>query len=202
MSQVQRVLSELGIQSIAAQSPQAKGRIERLWQTLQDRLLKEMRLAHISTQEAANIFVAQFLARFNARFSKEAHDKEAAWVALPQDVDVVFYFSVKEQRVVRADQTLSYLGQTLLIEGKLNLSGKKVWVHVTPEGELFVYLDKQRLAYRRVERVPASTLSPSTPSQESAPPDSATAARKAARRRAWLFGQGEAAPERTKSLSS
>lgn len=203
MSQVQRVLCELGIESIAAQSPQAKGRIERLWQTLQDRLRKEMRLCDIATSEAANAFLPEFIARFNARFSQEAQDKEAAWVALPQALDVGFYFSVQELRVVKADQTLSYLGRTLQLEGTLNLAGKRVGVHVTPEGELLVYWGKQRLAYRLLEVVPApAPASPSKPPRASDPIGAVRAAAPAARRRAWLFGQGDAKPERTKSLSS
>src|SRR5688500_8099227 len=68
MSQVQRVLEEMGVESIAALSPQAKGRIERLWKTLQDRLVKEMRLENIGTMEQANAFLPCFLERFNARF--------------------------------------------------------------------------------------------------------------------------------------
>jgi transposase len=192
MSQVQRVMHQLGIESIAAQSPQAKGRIERLWQTLQDRLQKEMRLEGIGTQEAANAFLPAFVARFNTRFSQEAADKEPAWVALLPDLDVGYYFSVKEPRVVRADQTLSYLGRTLQLAGTLNLSGKRVWAHVTPEGELFVYWGKQRLGYHLVEASPSPGASPSSPSLPPSPPDSARATRAAAKRRAWLFGQGEA----------
>lgn len=61
MSQVQQVLHELGVESIAALSPQAKGRVERLWGTLQDRLVKEMRLEQIATAEAANAFLPCFI---------------------------------------------------------------------------------------------------------------------------------------------
>lgn len=71
-TQFQRVCNELGIQPIFANSPQAKGRVERLFQTFQDRLIKEMRLAHISTIEDANIFLKEiFLPKFNAKFSVE-----------------------------------------------------------------------------------------------------------------------------------
>jgi hypothetical protein len=96
MSQVQRVLFELGVESIAAQSPQAKGRIERVWQTLQDRLLKEMRLAMrlagVCTMEGANAFLPGFIARFNVRFGKEPREAEPVWVPLPEGLDVAYYF--------------------------------------------------------------------------------------------------------------
>ena len=164
--------------------------------------MTDPRLVHISTQEAANAFLPTFLLRFNARFSQEAKDKEAAWVTLPEDLDVAYYFCVKEARVVKSDQTLSYLGQTLLLESPVNLSGKRVWVHVTPDGALFVYLDKQRLAYRKVEPVSPSTRRLSPPSRDSAPPAKAAVHRSAARRRAWLLGQGERPAARTESLSS
>ena len=70
MSQIQRIMAELGIESIPAYSPQAKGRIERLWGTLQDRLTKELRLAGITTLEQANAFLPGFIERYNARFAK------------------------------------------------------------------------------------------------------------------------------------
>ena len=70
MSQLQRVMAELGIESIAAYSPQAKGRIERLWSTLQDRLTKELRLAGVTTLEHANAFLPDFSERFNTHFAK------------------------------------------------------------------------------------------------------------------------------------
>ncbi len=83
MSQLQRIMAELGIESIAAYSPQAKGRIERLWGTLQDRLTKELRLADITTLEDANAFLPGFSERFNLRFAKAPQDPQSARVPLP-----------------------------------------------------------------------------------------------------------------------
>ncbi len=71
-SQIQRVMEQLGITSIPALSPQAKGRIERLWQTFQDRLIKEMRLAGIDSLEQANAFLETFIPAYNERFAKPA----------------------------------------------------------------------------------------------------------------------------------
>ena len=82
MSQVQRVMAELGIESIAAYSPQAKGRIERLWSTLQDRLTKELRLAGSSDLEPANAFLPGFMERYNVRFAKGPPGSAASLGAL------------------------------------------------------------------------------------------------------------------------
>jgi hypothetical protein len=70
MSQLQRVMDELGIESIPAHSPQAKGRVERLWGVLQDRLVKEMRAAGICSLEEANPFLPGFIDRYNKRFGR------------------------------------------------------------------------------------------------------------------------------------
>jgi len=86
LSQVGRALAELGIDSILAGSPQAKGRVERMWGTFQDRLVVELRLAGVSDRVAANAFLAGYLARHNARFSVPALDPVAAWRPLPDDI--------------------------------------------------------------------------------------------------------------------
>ncbi len=139
MSQVQRVLHELGVESIAALSPQAKGRIERLWKTLQDRLVKEMRLAQIMTMEEANAFLPEFILRFNARFAQCAAESETAWVEMPDDFDLVRHFSVQEFRVVKPDQTFAFSGRTFLVTETASFARQRVAVHVTPEGEVAVY---------------------------------------------------------------
>jgi len=114
-SQFQRVLGELGITSIPAHSPQAKGRVERLWGILQDRLVKEMRLEGIHSIEQANAFLPGFILRYNKRFAKEPQDPQSAWVKLRPRTDLAYYFSAKKTRVVRADHTISWLGKTLEI---------------------------------------------------------------------------------------
>src|SRR5262252_4429146 len=84
-----RVLQDLGIGFIAAQSPQAKGRIERLWGTLQDRLVSELRARGISTIAAANAFLPEFLPDFIPRFMHEATAPQPAWRPAPRDLDRV-----------------------------------------------------------------------------------------------------------------
>src|SRR3989475_757192 len=76
---VGRILQNLAIGYIAARSPQAKGRIERLWNTLQDRLVSELRLRGIRTVEAAQAYLAEFITDFNQRFGKPPADRQAVW---------------------------------------------------------------------------------------------------------------------------
>jgi len=154
MSQVQRVMEELGIEAIPAGSPQAKGRVERLWKTLQDRLTKELRLADITTLEEANAFLPRFLARYNARFTREPKDNHTAFVPLPEDADIPRLFSTKESRMVQNDHTLSFHGLLLQLHKdtlSTSLSGKRVDVHVTPEDELRIYSNKKPLAFHNLD---------------------------------------------------
>src|SRR5207244_1189059 len=83
---VGRILQNLAIGYIAARSPQAKGRIERLWNTLQDRLVSELRLRGIRTVEAAQAYLAEFIADFNQRFGKPPADRQAVWRRPPRDL--------------------------------------------------------------------------------------------------------------------
>jgi hypothetical protein len=80
-----RVLAELGVGYIAAQSPKGKRRVERLWGTLQDRLVSELRLRRVATAEAANAFLPEFIAAHNRRFAVAAAGLPAVWRRPPQD---------------------------------------------------------------------------------------------------------------------
>lgn len=82
-TQLGRAFGELGVEMIFAHSPQAKGRVERLFGTLQDRLAAELRLAGVTTLAAANRFLPTYLPRHNARFAVAPAEPRAAWRALP-----------------------------------------------------------------------------------------------------------------------
>jgi transposase len=99
-----RILQDLGIGYIPAGSPQAKGRIERLWRTLQDRLVVELRLHGVATVEAANAFLPAFLADFNRRFAHPATDPSPAWRRPPPDLANVL--SCRYSRLVARDNTV------------------------------------------------------------------------------------------------
>ena len=190
MSQIQRVMAELGIESIPAGSHQAKGRIERLWGTLQDRLTKELRLAGITTIEAANAFLPCFIERYNARFAKAPQDPNTAWVPLPAELDTNYYFAVRETRKVRSDHCISWSGQILQLlpdpKGP-SLVDKSVTVHVVPEGAVYLYQDRRPVEYRRVL---TSDPVPPKPKREMVRQPRTVDPKAAARRRGWLFAQG------------
>jgi len=99
-TQVGRALSHLGVEHIAAYSPQARGRSERLFQTLQDRLPKELALAGITTMDQANAWLRDtYIPAHNARFAIEAEQEGSAFVAVP-GLDLTEILCVQEERVV------------------------------------------------------------------------------------------------------
>jgi len=107
-TQVGRALAHLGVEHIAAYSPQARGRSERLFLTLQDRLPKELALAQIETMEAANVFLREvYIPAHNARFAVKAEQDGTAFVAIP-GVDLDEILCVQEDRKVGNDNTVSY----------------------------------------------------------------------------------------------
>jgi transposase len=99
-----RVLQDLGIGYIRARSPQAKGRIERLWRTLQDRLVAELRLQGLTTYAAATAFLPLFIADYNRRFAHPPADPTAAWRRPPRDLPLVL--SCRYTRTVARDNTV------------------------------------------------------------------------------------------------
>ena len=112
-TQFGRALKELGIQSILAQSPQAKGRVERLWGTLQDRLVSELRMAGASTVDEANEVLWAFLPEFNERFSVSARQSGSAYRHLPEDTQLESILCFKYNHTVANDNTISFQGRTL-----------------------------------------------------------------------------------------
>ena len=101
-------MRELDIQIICANTPQAKGRVERVIQTLQDRLPKEMRLANISSREDANAYLPEFIADFNQRFAEEARSSVDLHRALTAKEDLARILSWQETRTISKNLTLQF----------------------------------------------------------------------------------------------
>jgi len=112
-TQVGRALSELGVSSIFAWSPQAKGRIERAAGTFQDRLVSELRLAGAGTVAEANRVLMDFLPRFNARFGVPATHPGSAYRTVDPEVDLAAILCFKHRRKVARDNTVKYKCRTL-----------------------------------------------------------------------------------------
>lgn len=161
-SQFERALSELGVKMIHANSPQAKGRIERLFKTLQDRLVKEMRLSHIKTLEEANRFLKGFLARYNRRFSKAPRQPGNLHRPAPVGKVLDQVLCVKEPRVVANDGTIRINGERLqlLPSGLRPLAKKGVTVTISPKGRMGVLYEGKELAYRVLPEEPRLKVEP------------------------------------------
>ena len=142
LSQVGRALVELGVDSIVAGSPQAKGRIERLWGTFQDRLVTELRLAGVGDIAAANAFLRSYLGRHNTRFAVPAADPAPAWRAVPDGIALERVLVFKYRRKVARDHTIRLDGRVLQLPrgtGSSNYSGKLVEVHVRLDGSVAAF---------------------------------------------------------------
>jgi hypothetical protein len=157
-TQVGRALEELAIRPIYALSPQAKGRVERLWGTLQGRLVAELRLAGADSLEAANRLLGPFLADFNARFGVPPAEPGPAYRPPPPDFDPDRVFCFRYERVVRPDNTVHFGGRALQLRPsaeRASWARARVEVHERLDGSLAV-------AYR-------GTLILTTPAPPAAP---------------------------------
>src|SRR3984885_572961 len=137
-TQIGRALAQLGVEHIGAYSPQARGRSERAFATLQDRLVKELRLAGITNIEAANAFIRDiYLPEHNARFAVEPAGEGSAFVPI-QGVDLGEILCVQEGRQVGNDNCVSYrtLNPRTAIRGPMrpHFVRARVKVHVYPDG--------------------------------------------------------------------
>jgi hypothetical protein len=149
-TQVGRALGELGIAHISARGPRAKGRIERLWGTLQDRLVAELALAGVTTLAGANAFLVDYLPQHNARFAVPATDPTPAYLPVPATLPLAHIFCFKETRVVRADNTISYRGQPMQL---LATSTRRGWARARVE--VHERLDGQRVIVYHGEEIPS-----------------------------------------------
>lgn len=136
-TQVGQALKELGVEAIYALSPQAKGRVERLWGTLQDRLVSELRLAGVTTLEGANEKVASYRLEFNERFGTTARDSKNAWRRPQRGFDVGEACSFRYEATVGNDNVVSLGGVKLQIPrptGGRSYAKARVQVHQLMNG--------------------------------------------------------------------
>ncbi len=115
LTQFARALEELDIRLILAHTPQAKGRIERVWGTFQDRLVSELRLAGATTIEQANRVLADFLTRFNRQFAVVPAQLNSAYRQLPPDLSLDSVLCFKYRRTVANDDTVRFNGAAIQI---------------------------------------------------------------------------------------
>lgn len=152
LSQFGRALEELGVRLIHAQSAPAKGRIERLFKTFQDRLIKEMRLKGISSITAANEFLAEYLPVFNKRFNVEPLSSEDLHRSLPKGIELDKVLSVRTPRTLYNNFTIAHKGKLYQVED--NIRTKEVIVEERLDGSLFITYKARALRYKAIIRQP------------------------------------------------
>jgi transposase len=148
-TQFGRLLEELGITSIRSRSPQARGRIERLWGTFQDRLVSELRLASASTIEGANQVLRAYLTKHNRRFAVAAQQPGSAFRSVPANVDSFFCF--KYYRTVGLDNVVRigpHRLQVLPSNGRASFGRARVEVHQAFGDSLSIFYLGQKLNVR------------------------------------------------------
>jgi len=155
-TQFGRAMRELEIKTICANSPQAKGRVERANKTLQKRLVRELRLRNINDIESANIFLQTFIEDYNRRFEKVARDsldKHCSYLPLKEMLDLIFSF--QEERTVTKNLELTYrefIFQIKSIHEKRRLQHKKIIVCEHLNGEVTLLHEYRKLDYTTIKR--------------------------------------------------
>ena len=154
-TQMQRAWEELGINVIYAESPQGKGRIERLWGTFQDRLISELRLEGISSLEEANEYLhSVFLPKYNKKFTRKPRIEELAYRKVPQGMDLDRIFSIKEKRRVQGDNTIGYdtrRYQILPTKTRFGFAKAKVEVQKHLDESIHIFYKGEELPYKLIE---------------------------------------------------
>jgi hypothetical protein len=153
-TQFGRALLELNIDIVCANTPQAKGRVERAHLTLQDRLVKELRLLGISTPEAANAYAPEFMAAYNERFGKDPRSDHNAHRPVRDDEDLARIFSWQEDRKISRELTIHYRRGVYLIESSpetLALRGQRCRVHAYADGRIELRHEGRSLPFRAFE---------------------------------------------------
>jgi transposase len=151
-SQFERAMEELGVEMIHANSPEAKGRIERVFRTLQDRLVKELRLRDIRTRAEANRYLQHYLPAHNRRFTVEPKRTADVHREIPEGMDLNAILCIREQRSLRKDLTIRYNNKFYQIEKiPSGLRPKYVWVEERMNGKMFVMYKGFYLSFKEIE---------------------------------------------------
>lgn len=148
-TQFGRALEQLSVQFIAALSPQAKGRIERLWGVFQDRLVCELRLAGAHDLPSANAVLRRFLTDFNRRFGRAPAHTEKAWRPAPRNLDRIFCFV--HERVVSHDNVVQWDGRTFQIPPqphRFSFGGARVHFEQSLAGHLALYYGNTKISFQ------------------------------------------------------
>jgi hypothetical protein len=150
-TQFGRALEQLGVNFIAANSPQAKGRVERLWGVLQDRLTSELRLAKATDIDSANAVLRKFIADYNRRFAKKPREMETAWRPAPESLERICCFV--HERTVSNDNVVQWDGRRFQIPQqakRFSFAGAKVHLYQALDGRVSFYYGDIRLEHSAI----------------------------------------------------
>ena len=150
-TQFGRALEQLGVTFIAAHSPQAKGRVERLWGVLQDRLTSELRLAKTADIDSANAVLRKFITDYNRRFARLPREATTAWRAAPENLDRICAFV--HERIVSNDNVVQWEGRRFQIPQqarRFSFAGAKVHIYQELDGRISLYYGKTRLQHSAI----------------------------------------------------
>jgi len=151
-SQFGRALGELGVELIPAHSPQAKGRVERLFKTFQDRVIKEMRLADVSTLDAANQFLKGYLPIYNRRFAVQPAQPTDLHRPRPASRDLDRCLCIKTTRCLRRDWTVAHHGH--LYQVQTNVRATHVLVEEHVDGTMRITHQSRALGFHAITSRP------------------------------------------------
>jgi hypothetical protein len=152
LSQFERALKELGVEVIHANSPQAKGRIERLFRTFQDRLIKELRLENAKTINEANAVTQAFLPKYAKKFSVKARRIDDLHRPIPKGIDLDRILCIKTQRAIKNDFTVAH--DRKLYQILDNTRAKKVMVEEYINGSMAIYHKDTSLKFKEIANRP------------------------------------------------
>lgn len=154
-TQFGRAMAALNVDTMCANTPQAKGRVERVNSTLQNRLVKELRLAGISSIDAANAFTAGFMEDFNRRFGRPALNSHDAHRPLRDDEELRDIFTWQEKRKVTRSLTLHYKRVMYILDetdAARRAMGQHVTIHETDDGEVSIRHEGYELPARALHK--------------------------------------------------
>ena len=193
LSQFGKAMAELHIEHIKAMSPQAKGRIERLWRTYQDRLRIELRILDVKTIEEANEALPTLLEKHNYKFAVHPREADSAYIHLDPEVDLNHVFTVREHRQLGTGNTLSYNGTIYTFAKPIpfRLDAKTtVEVRETLSGEVLMWHQGRAVALKVTEQPERKAA---TPRKKASP----TPPRKPAKDHPWKTTKNQTSNKRT-----
>ena len=159
LSEFGRALTELGVKLIHAHSPQAKGRVERLFNTLQDRLVKEMTLRGINTIEEANKLLKSYLSSHNKRFAVKPKEQSDLHRSIPKGLNLDKILCIRTERTLRNDTTIAHNGKLYQIQEAVK--SKKVLVEERVNGKMLITHNAVHLKYKEISARPEKQQKPS-----------------------------------------